>query len=73
MSIEPLNGKWGAKAASADAHDRTPNEAPFIALWLHPDKGWQWSKANTDFSSLSMAAQILNEFATACVREELND
>lgn len=70
-TIEPLREDWGAKAAAGDAMERVPNEAPFIGIWIHPEKGMQWSKANTDFRSLSMLAVVIQEFAAACVRKEL--
>lgn len=73
MTIEPINANWGAKAAAGDAMERAPNEAPFLAVWLHPEKGVQWSKANTDFASLAMMQQVVNEFASSCVRVELEN
>lgn len=70
--IEPLGDNWGAKAAAGDALERVPNEAAFVGIWIHPEKGVQWSKANTDFESLSMLAVVVQEFAAACVRKELS-
>ena len=71
-TIEPIGNNWGAKAAAGDAMERVPNEAPFIAIWVHPERGLQWSKANTDFQSLSMLSVLLQEFAASCIREDLN-
>ena len=70
-TIEPLGNNWGAKAAAGDAMERVPNESAFVGIWLHPEKGVQWSKANTDFQSLSMLAVVLQEFAASCIRDEL--
>lgn len=69
--ITPLNENWGATAAAADALQRCPNEAAFVAIWIHPTKGVQWSKANTDFASLSMLAAVLAEFSQAIARSEI--
>lgn len=76
--IEPLRkGKdsWGATAAAADAQNRVPNDAPFIALWLETDaKGEQtvkWSKANVSYKEYCFIAMALMEFAQSCVREAI--
>lgn len=78
-TIEPIrdHGKsWGAQAAAADALNRVPNDAPFIAIWLDKDaKGEdlvKWSKANLDFRQYAYMAVVLSEFAQACVRDAMN-
>lgn len=76
--IEPLRKgekSWGSTAAAADAQNRVPNDAPFIAVWIETnEKGEQivkWSKANVDFKAYCFMAVALMEFAQACVREAM--
>lgn len=73
-TVDPIredSDAWGASAEAGDALSRVPNGAPFLAIWVDPDKGVMWSKANTDFQSLSMMAAVLNEMAQICARQAM--
>ena len=63
------------KRAIADAVQRVPNEAPFIAIWIEKDAQGEdvvkWSKANMTFQQYSYIAVVLMEFAQSCVRQAM--
>ena len=71
-TVDPIASDiaWSSRASAADALQRVGHGDAFCAIWLKEGK-WQWSKANTDFQTLSQMAMILQEFAQACVREVL--
>ena len=76
--IEPLrkgDKSWGTTAAAADAQNRAPNDAPFIAVWIETnEKGEQivkWSKANISYRDYCFIGVALMEFAQSCVREAM--
>lgn len=72
-TVDPINEKkgWSAKAAAGDALQRVPHGAPFLAMWFAEDGALHYSKANTDFASLSMMAAYTQEFAQSIPREAL--
>lgn len=72
-TVDPVHphAAWSAKGAAGDALQRAPHEKPFLAVWLDDDGAVRWSKANTDFGSLSMFAVFVFELAQCCVREAL--
>lgn len=73
-TVDPIkpgaDSRWSAKGAAGDALERVPHDAPFLAIWIKPNGGIAWSKANTDFTSLSQLAVMTQEFAAACIREQ---
>ena len=73
-TVDPIRENsqaWGAKAAAGDALSRVAHEAPFIAVWIDPEKGIRWSKANTDYLSLAGMAAFLNELAQSIARQAI--
>ncbi len=63
--------EWSAKGAAGDVLQRVPHTAPICCIWINEKGEVKWSKANTNFESLSKFAIVLNEFAQSCIRGEL--
>ena len=72
-TVDPITGNnsWSSKGAAGDALQRVPHDKPFIALWIGENGQMYWSKANTDFASLSQFTFVVQEFASSCVRDVL--
>jgi hypothetical protein len=73
-TVDPISdtgASWGAKGAAGDALSRAPHGAPFIAIWIDPEKGLRWSKANMDYQSLCQMAIFLTELAQGIARKTL--
>ena len=68
-TFEPISEDrpWSARAAAGDALQRVEHDAPFLAVWIE-DGQLRWSKANTNFVSLSMMAVFLQELARSCLK-----
>jgi len=72
-TVDPITStaQWGSKAAAGDALSRSVNDKPFVAIFVKEDGSFGYSKANTDFASLSMMAMYLLEMAHSCIRGKL--
>lgn len=69
-TVDPISEEkpWSAKAAAGDALQRVPHDKPFFAMWFAEDGSLHYSKANTDFASLSMMAMYATEMAQVIAR-----
>lgn len=72
-TVDPIkpDADWGSKAAAGDALSRCVNHQPFFAIFVKEDGSFGYSKANTNFASLSMMAMYLLEMAHSCIRGKL--
>jgi hypothetical protein len=72
VTIEAIKGgKWSAKAAAADACERVPHDAEFIAIWVHEGK-ISWSKTECTAQGLCLLATAVNEMAARFIRSNFD-
>lgn len=76
-SVDPLpNAQWTARASAADAQQRVPDDAPFLAIWLKtmPDgQAPAWSKANMTFAALCQMKAVVDEMVARWARYAFED
>ena len=69
--ITPLNDNWGAQASAADALQRVPNDATFVAIWINPDGRISWTKANTELQRMALIAAVIDTWVRAWIDQDL--